>query len=81
MLKRKEKLSATSAHYRKQSPFKGSNRELRGQILRLLLANSATSEDEVIQQLNHSPVRIKKNLQQMQKEGFIAISGDMICIK
>lgn len=81
MLKRKEKLSATSAHYRKQSPFKGSNRELRGQILRLLLANSAISEDEVIKQLNHSPVRIKKNLQQMQKEGFIAISGDMICIK
>ena len=71
MLKQKVNLSNKSAHYRKQSPFKGSNREVRSKIIKLLLSHPFLSEREIIENLNLSPGHIKEILTGLQKEGFI----------
>jgi A/G-specific adenine glycosylase len=60
-----------SAHYQKQSPFEGSNRQVRGMILKALLSNPNISEHKLIQKLNANPLRVRQNLKQLQKEGFI----------
>jgi A/G-specific adenine glycosylase len=80
MLKKKENLAVKSAHYRKQSPFAGSNRELRSKILKLLLAHQSLSEKEIIQTLNQTPESIQKNLIRLQGEGFITIAKGKITI-
>jgi A/G-specific adenine glycosylase len=71
MLKGKEKLASKSVHYRKQSPFKGSNREVRSKIVRLALSLPVVSEHEISDTLNLPPATVKENLVQLQKEGFI----------
>jgi A/G-specific adenine glycosylase len=83
MLKKTGNLARKSAHYRKQSPFKGSNREIRSQVVRLLLDNSPLSEVEIIKQLNWAPERVTNNLRQLQTEGLIGIaeSKSGYCIK
>ena len=76
MLKKKtENPNKRSAHYRKQSPFQGSNRQLRGMILRLLLRKPAISESEIIGELKSNPEKIKENLSALQNEGFVLRKG------
>jgi A/G-specific adenine glycosylase len=60
-----------SAQYQKQTPFKGSNRELRGMILRTLTAHSRISEAELVAKLNAAPERVNHALKQLVAEGFI----------
>ncbi len=62
--------SRRSAHHVPQSSFKGSNRELRAKVLRLI-----TKQDMTLAQIcNHlngcDPASIKKNLEAMRNEGF-----------
>ena len=64
-----------SAHYQKQSPFEGSNRQVRGMILRELAHAPPITESEIAQKLQLNPERIRDNLVQLQKEGFIARKG------
>ncbi|MFX0049632.1 MAG: winged helix-turn-helix transcriptional regulator, partial [Candidatus Hermodarchaeota archaeon] len=64
-------LNKRSAHYRKQSKFKGSNREIRGKILKLLIASSNLTEAEILRELEISPKKLKENLSLLIKEGFI----------
>jgi A/G-specific adenine glycosylase len=52
MLKKKQpSLSKKSAQYKKQSPFQGSRRQLRGKVLKLLLENSRQTERSVLNNL------------------------------
>jgi A/G-specific adenine glycosylase len=70
-----------SAHYRKQSAFKGSNREARGKILRYLLAQMKEKKSEgkkaasTLKELktitNIDNEHLKKILSRLIKEGFI----------
>lgn len=60
-----------SAHYRKQSPFHGSNRQIRGMILRALTQESPISEHDIMQKLQMCPEKLRNNLLQLEKEGFI----------
>ncbi len=60
-----------SAHYQKQSPFEGSNRQVRGAILKALAHESGVSEREMREKLGVSPEKIKSGLAQLMKEGFI----------
>ncbi|MFX0026763.1 MAG: A/G-specific adenine glycosylase [Candidatus Hermodarchaeota archaeon] len=72
MLKRNHpELNKKSVHYQKQSKFKGSNREIRGEILKMLLEEKALEEIEIIQKIDKNPERVKKILNTMSKEGFI----------
>jgi A/G-specific adenine glycosylase len=70
-------ISHRSAHYAKQSKFKGSNRELRSHILKLILEKPHTEKD--ILKLLQSPVPdINKNLLALAKEGLISINKGKI---
>ena len=73
-------LNKRSAHYKKHAPFKGSNRQIRGKILKQLLKISETTETELSQMLNISLNKVKSILDQLQKEGFISIDGPKITI-
>jgi A/G-specific adenine glycosylase len=80
MLKKRKYCSAKSVQYKKQTPFKGSNREVRGKIIRLLLTRSPILEYEICEELREKPIQIKENLTTLQKEGFIIINENSIYI-
>ncbi|MCF6159444.1 MAG: A/G-specific adenine glycosylase [wastewater metagenome] len=60
-----------SAHYQKQSPFPGSNRQVRGMILKMLTNESSLSEQKILQKLAICPEKLRDNLLQLEKEGFV----------
>lgn len=64
-----------SKHYKKQPPFKGSNRETRSNILKLILKKSRT-EKEILELLNSPAPNIQKNLITLEKEGLIKKRGE-----
>lgn len=63
-----------SASYTKQSRFEGSDRQVRGKILALVLEEGAVTEDEVITQVAEDAERVRRILGDLEKEGFIAES-------
>jgi len=65
-----------SAHYHKQTPFNGSNRQLRGMILKMFTCETSMSERELVQKLKTDPERVKNILIQLHNEGFIRKSGN-----
>jgi len=69
--KRYQNPNRKSAHYHKQTPFKGSNRQLRGMILQALTRGPGMSERELIQTLKMDPERVKSTLIHLHDEGFI----------
>jgi A/G-specific adenine glycosylase len=74
MLKKKHtNLSRKSAHYYRQTPFHGSNRQVRGKVLKLLVENPGLSRGEIIMQLGFQPDKIEKNLKDLKFEGFLKI--------
>ena len=70
-----------SAHYTRQAPFEGSNRQTRGMILKLLLSSGSLHENELIGKLNGDPSRVRTILREMVREGFIQTSGDTVTIR
>ena len=76
----KTTLHKQSKHYNKQSKFKGSNREIRGAILRALTKCPQMTEEKICAMLNaelphRTPTDISKrvtsSLASLEKEGFI----------
>jgi A/G-specific adenine glycosylase len=65
--------SRRSAHYYKQTPFSGSTRQLRGQILAVILKAPGVSLDELTILLTTSPIKIKMICDQLVKEGLITV--------
>jgi A/G-specific adenine glycosylase len=73
--------SRKSRHYARQSPFKGSNRELRAQILRNIIEKPRTVKEIIRmhgktkqrseQSKGASTPSIMKNIANLEKEGFI----------
>jgi A/G-specific adenine glycosylase len=78
--KRFPRLNKRSKHYRKQKPFKGSRRQIRGKILKLVLKNSSLRISEVYNDLNFSKERIDQVLNQLEKEGFIELKNGTISV-
>ncbi|NVM36234.1 MAG: A/G-specific adenine glycosylase [Candidatus Lokiarchaeota archaeon] len=74
-------LNKKSAHYRKQTPFNGSTRQVRGELLKLLI-KEGKMEITKIQEYSkiNDMKRIKKILDQLKKEGFIEIEEDTVKI-
>jgi A/G-specific adenine glycosylase len=71
-----------SAHYKKQSAFAGSNRELRGKLLRYLLEKKECVAVTSLFSILHAPKdRVGKLASQLAAEGFIVKKGNYICIK
>jgi A/G-specific adenine glycosylase len=63
--------SRKSAHHVRQSPFEGSNRQQRSLILRSILALPGVSEAQLIEELSGEAAAVSRNLQQLEREGFI----------
>lgn len=64
-----------SVHHRRQSPFKGSHREIRGLVLKKILAEQPVTEAALVKKLNKSPEKIREAILQLKKEGFIKKQG------
>ncbi len=60
-----------SKHYSKQSKFEGSNRQIRGKILKELL-NGALNREELLSKLSFEEERVTKVLKELIKEKFIS---------
>jgi A/G-specific adenine glycosylase len=65
-----------SIHYTKQSPFEGSDRKIRGAIIRMLLAEPGIRENTLLNIWRDDPARIKKILSALEYEGFILRNND-----
>ncbi|MDH4232575.1 MAG: A/G-specific adenine glycosylase, partial [Nitrospirota bacterium] len=64
-----------SARYRRQSPFHGSNRQLRGLIIKALIRNPGISQKKLVKQIGSDPEKTEKNLSLLLKEGFLKKKG------
>ena len=73
-------LNKRSVHYRKQSKFKGSNREIRGKILKLLIASSSLTETEMLSELEINSIKLKEILNLLITEGFIKQENHLFSI-
>ena len=70
-----------SAHYHKQAPFMNSDRRIRGMIIKALCAKEEFSLEDMIKYFQLDPERVKRNLLQLKKEGFIKNKGDKFFIE
>jgi A/G-specific adenine glycosylase len=78
MLKRKRvNPNRRSAHYTKQGPFENSNRQVRGRIIKVLVKESPLTMSQVVERTGMERERVKTNLVQLAKEGFIKKKGDL----
>ncbi len=67
--------SRRSASYRKQGPFVGSDRQLRGQLLRLLLGGGDVSLATIAAQLQQPEERVARIAEALDREGFVERSN------
>jgi A/G-specific adenine glycosylase len=63
-----------SVHYKKQAVFEGSDRKIRGMILRLLISGPVM-QDEIFLHLPEDPARINRIIAALEKDGFIIREG------
>ncbi len=63
--------SRASKHHARQSPFKGSNREVRSRILRFLLEKPRT-EAEIARHIGETNHDVARNVADLEREGFIS---------
>ncbi|MBU6389467.1 A/G-specific adenine glycosylase [Patescibacteria group bacterium] len=70
-----------SKQYVRQSAFAGSNRQLRGAILRTVVGTGTVSLSELRRQLSIAPEKISLCVEQLSKEGFVIRHGNSITIK
>lgn len=73
-------LNAKSTQYQRQGPFEGSNRQVRGAILKMLVKRERVSEHELLADIQFSPKMVIQNLEKLQKEGIISKEGDYLFI-
>ena len=64
-----------SRHYSRQSPFEGSNRQLRGKIIRFVTDAGTMTEARLLQQTGDAPEKVRAVLKQLQQEGFLQKIG------
>jgi A/G-specific adenine glycosylase len=64
-----------SRHYTRQAAFEGSDRKIRGHVLRLLLAEKYLTQKYLTEQFPGDTERIVRILEGLESEGFILHSG------
>ncbi|UCC66906.1 MAG: A/G-specific adenine glycosylase [Deltaproteobacteria bacterium] len=77
---RHDSVNRRSAHYTKQSPFEGSNRQIRGMILKALVSKPVISETALLKKINLHDEMVKQSLRQLCDEGLIMKKGKYITI-
>jgi len=73
--KEMENPNKKSAHYIRQRPFEGSDRKIRGAILKTLMGKAAMTEEAITIAVGSEKERVKKILPDLLKEGFIVKTG------
>ena len=69
-----------SRHYSKQAAFGGSDRKIRGSIIRILLTDKHLRQKAIIEKISEEPERATRILKDLEDEGFIVRSGSWISI-
>jgi len=77
----KENPNTRSAHYVRQSPFRGSARELRGKIVKLFTRSPSYTLLELAKALEKPPSLIERTLGGLIKEEFITRQGKRYLLK
>lgn len=72
--------SRRSLHYKRQSPFSGSDRQIRGRIIRSLLSHSPISGSELVISLQCEPTRADRILSSLISEGLVSRDGARVFI-
>jgi A/G-specific adenine glycosylase len=70
-----------SAHYTKQGTFKGSDRQIRGIVIKSLLKVPGQSELELLKTIPHDPARVRRIIEGLAAEGFITRKGQALMIR
>jgi A/G-specific adenine glycosylase len=70
-----ENPNVRSAHYKKQSKFSGSDRELRGKILKILLQKKKASMDFFIKELKQPRERVQRVVAGLTRDGVVVAGG------
>ena len=69
-----------SAHHQRQAPFAGSDRQIRGLILKALLKAPALSPEALVQAVGKSPGRTTALIHTLIQEGFLEQRGALLRI-
>ena len=69
-----------SAHYTRQSPFKGSDRQIRSLILKALLVSPRLSVAELLDAVGKPAKRVESIMTRLTDEGFLVREGDLVWI-
>jgi len=81
MLKKKYgSFNSRSAHYTKQSKFEGSDRQLRGKILQVLLEQKESSLNRLVSSLKEKQKRVSTLLIDLIKEGLLDFNSGVYSI-
>ena len=72
--------SRKSAHHQRQGKFEGSNRQVRGMIIKAITGNPLITVSALIKQFDIPAQKVKDNLAQLQREGFIKRTGKKLSI-
>jgi A/G-specific adenine glycosylase len=64
-----------SSHYRKQPPFEGSDRQMRGEILRVLLKDAPLPASDIAKTIRIARKRLALTLTRLEQEGLIKEHG------
>lgn len=71
------RINKKSAHYVKQSSFKGSSREIRGAILKLLLNGKKMTLQEIVEKAGFPKGKTDAQLNSLLKEGMVSTRNAM----
>ncbi|MBN2178673.1 MAG: A/G-specific adenine glycosylase [Deltaproteobacteria bacterium] len=69
-----------SAHYKRQSPFKGSRRQVRGAVLSTLVESISIAKDELAAALPFDKELIHSVLSQLEREELIVVKNGVLFI-
>ncbi len=65
------RLNTKSAHYTRQSKFEGSQRQLRGKILKMALENGKVDIKKLAKEMKKPPALVRAAAESLQKEGLL----------
>ena len=72
--------SRKSVHHTKQSAFQGSDRQIRGLILKALTNQSALTIQELLENINRDEERVQRIIYDLMQEGFIICRHERLSI-
>jgi len=67
-----------SAHYTKQAPFRNSNREVRGRILKILTETGDLEESAILEKLRYPKQQVNYCLKALEQEGFLVCDSGRV---